>query len=90
METAVMPGKGELILTGHLGQVMKESARAALTFIRTRYRLLGLEPDFHEKTDIHIHVPAGASPRTDRRRAWPSVRRWFPHSWNGLSERPWE
>ncbi|MBZ4658857.1 MAG: lon [Desulfacinum sp.] len=63
VETAVMPGKGELILTGHLGQVMKESARAALTFIRTRYRLLGLEPDFHEKTDIHIHVPAGAIPK---------------------------
>ncbi|SMC21546.1 ATP-dependent Lon protease [Desulfacinum hydrothermale DSM 13146] len=63
VETAIMPGKGELILTGHLGQVMKESARAALTFIRTRHRALGLEPDFHEKTDIHIHVPAGAIPK---------------------------
>ena len=63
VEAAVMPGKGKLVLTGHLGQVMKESARAALTFIRTRADTLGLPPDFHEKNDIHIHVPAGAIPK---------------------------
>jgi ATP-dependent Lon protease len=54
-----MPGKGNLILTGHLGDVMKESARAALSWVRTHVEELGISPDF-EKLDVHVHVPAGA------------------------------
>ncbi len=63
VEAAVMPGKGNLILTGHLGDIMKESAKAALSFIRSRYERLGLEPDFYTKYDLHIHVPSGAIPK---------------------------
>ncbi len=63
IEAAIMPGKGAMVLTGHLGTVMKESAQAALSFIRTRADRLGVPADFHEKTDIHIHVPAGAVPK---------------------------
>lgn len=63
VEAATMPGKGKLILTGQLGDVMKESAQAALSYARGRAKKLGLDPDFSEKLDIHIHVPAGATPK---------------------------
>jgi ATP-dependent Lon protease len=59
IEASQMVGKGNLILTGHLGDVMKESARAALSWVRTHVDELGISPDF-EKIDIHLHVPAGA------------------------------
>jgi len=58
-----MKGSGGLSLTGQLGEVMKESALAALSFIRANASLLGVDPDFHEHSDIHIHVPAGAIPK---------------------------
>ncbi len=60
IEVAVMPGKGGLILTGHLGEVMKESCQAALSYIRSRYELFELEEDFYKKIDVHVHVPRGA------------------------------
>jgi ATP-dependent Lon protease len=63
IEATQMRGKGRLILTGHLGEVMKESAQAALTFARTKATTFGLEEDFFAKVDIHIHVPAGATPK---------------------------
>ena len=63
IEVSTMPGNGKLILTGKLGEVMKESAQAALSFARSRADKLGLKPDFSDKLDIHIHVPAGATPK---------------------------
>ena len=63
IEALRMPGKGELKLTGQLGEVMKESGAAALSYIRARAPFLGIEEDFFEGTDIHIHVPAGAIPK---------------------------
>jgi len=63
VETMLMPGKGTLSLTGHLGEVMKESAQAALSFVRSRCREFGLKPETFQETDIHIHVPAGATPK---------------------------
>ena len=63
IETTVMPGKGNLVLTGTLGDVMKESARAALSYVRTRGRRLGLPDDFCERVDIHVHMPEGATPK---------------------------
>lgn len=63
IEATPMRGGGRLMLTGKLGDVMKESAQAALTYIRARAEEFGLEPDFASKTDIHIHVPAGAVPK---------------------------
>lgn len=63
IEVSLMPGKGHLILTGQLGDVMKESAKAAMTWARSHYFLLGLKENFAEKIDIHIHVPEGAVPK---------------------------
>ncbi|MGQ9746530.1 MAG: endopeptidase La [Candidatus Caldatribacteriaceae bacterium] len=63
VETVVLPGKGNLILTGNMGEIMQESARIALSCIRERAQNWNISPDFHEKVDIHIHVPAGAIPK---------------------------
>lgn len=63
IEVAVMPGKGNLTLTGHLGDVMKESCQAALSYIRARYQTFGLDKNFFSHLDIHVHVPEGAVPK---------------------------
>jgi ATP-dependent Lon protease len=63
IEVAVMPGKGNLTLTGHLGDVMKESCQAALSYIRSRYRTFGLDKNSFNRLDIHVHVPEGAVPK---------------------------
>jgi ATP-dependent Lon protease len=63
IEAAIMPGKGNLKVTGKLGEVMQESAHAALSYIRTRAEIMNLEKDFYQKIDIHIHVPEGAIPK---------------------------
>ena len=63
VEAVVMPGKRQLILTGHLGNVMQESAKAGLSCLRTIAKDLNIDPDFVEKYDIHLHVPAGAIPK---------------------------
>ena len=63
VEVAIVPGQGNLRLTGTLGDVMKESAHAAVTYARSRSRELGLDPHFHEKIDVHIHIPEGATPK---------------------------
>ncbi len=63
IETAVMPGSGELVLTGHLGDVMKESAMTGMGLIRANAESWGINPDFHKKKDIHIHIPEGAMPK---------------------------
>jgi ATP-dependent Lon protease len=63
IEAARMPGSGKLILTGQLGDVMKESAQAALSLVKARSEALGIAPELLEKSDIHVHVPAGATPK---------------------------
>ncbi len=63
IEVTILPGKGKLTVTGKLGEVMQESAQAALSYIRSRWSHLGLEEDFYGRIDIHIHVPEGAIPK---------------------------
>jgi ATP-dependent Lon protease len=63
IESAVMPGKGKVVSTGKLGEVMQESIQAALTVVRSRSQRLGIAEDFYQKNDIHIHLPEGATPK---------------------------
>ncbi len=63
VETALMPGKGKVVTTGQLGDVMKESAQAAFSYVRSRSDCFGLKPDFHQDVDVHVHIPAGATPK---------------------------
>ena len=63
VETAIMPGTGKISITGKLGDVMTESAKAAFSYLRSRSDLLGLKDDFHKEIDVHIHVPEGATPK---------------------------
>ena len=63
VEVALMPGNGKIEITGKLGDIMQESARAALSYIRSRADLFGLRPEFYKEVDIHIHVPEGATPK---------------------------
>ncbi len=63
IEAATVPGKGKLQHTGQLGEVMQESIQAAMTVVRSRAKVLGLDPDFYQKLDLHLHVPEGATPK---------------------------
>jgi ATP-dependent Lon protease len=63
VEATLMRGDGKLVLTGQLGDVMKESAQAAFSYVRSRARRFGIDDEFHQKTDVHVHVPAGAVPK---------------------------
>jgi ATP-dependent Lon protease len=63
IEATIMPGKGNLDLTGTLGDIMKESAKAALSYVRSKGRIFGLKDNFYENVDIHVHVPEGATPK---------------------------
>jgi len=63
IEAATMPGKGKMTTTGKLGEVMQESVQAALSVVRARSRKLGIQDDFYQKNDIHIHLPEGATPK---------------------------
>jgi ATP-dependent Lon protease len=63
IEAAIVPGKGKLLFTGQLGEVMQESIQAAMTVVRSRAEMLGVEPDYYQKVDVHVHVPEGATPK---------------------------
>ncbi|MBB5142028.1 endopeptidase La [Desulfovibrio intestinalis] len=63
VETTLMAGSGQVVTTGKLGEVMTESAKAALSYVRSRAEVLGLDPRFYRKVDIHVHVPSGATPK---------------------------
>ena len=63
VEAVIMPGKGNVVTTGKIGEVMSESAKAALSYVRSRSARLGLKPDFHNEIDIHVHFPEGATPK---------------------------
>jgi len=63
IEAAVVPGKGKLQHTGQLGEVMQESIQAAMSVVRSRAEVLGLDPDFFQKNDVHLHMPEGATPK---------------------------
>ncbi len=63
IEAVIMPGKGKLLITGKLGDVMQESVQAAMSYVRSRAHQLGLPPDFYQRVDIHVHVPEGAIPK---------------------------
>jgi ATP-dependent Lon protease len=63
IEVALMPGRGQLTLTGQLGDVMKESATAAMSYVRSHHKMFGLKDNFYQKLDVHIHVPEGAVPK---------------------------
>ena len=63
IEASALPDRGALILTGQLGEVMRESVQAALTLVKSRAAQLGIDPSMFEKSDIHVHVPAGATPK---------------------------
>jgi ATP-dependent Lon protease len=63
VEVTIVPGRGKLTITGQLGEVMQESAQAALSYVRSRSEQLGLQTDFYQKIDIHIHIPEGAIPK---------------------------
>jgi ATP-dependent Lon protease len=63
IEAAVVPGKGKLMHTGQLGEVMQESIQAAMSVVRSRADILGLDPDFYQKNDVHLHMPEGATPK---------------------------
>ena len=62
-ECTLMPGRGRLMLTGKLGDVMQESAQAAMSYVRTRAEELGIQKDFNRKLDVHVHIPEGAIPK---------------------------
>lgn len=76
-EAVAVKGKGSLLLTGQLGDVMKESAEAGMTYIRRRAGELGLPEDFYSHLDLHIHLPKEPFQRTDRRRALRWLRPWL-------------
>ena len=63
IEAAIVPGKGKLLFTGQLGEVMQESIQAAMTVVRSRADMLGVEADYYQKVDVHVHVPEGATPK---------------------------
>ena len=62
-EVSILPGKGKLVLTGSLGDVMQESAHAAMSYVRSRVESFGLDVDFYQRVDVHVHFPEGAIPK---------------------------
>src|SRR5262249_24534070 len=63
VEVTILPGRGKMTVTGQLGDVMQESAQAALSYVRSRASALGLKADFYQKIDIHLHIPEGSIPK---------------------------